>query len=384
MKPVKAQPWWDSLPEDFHRIPFEPPMRRAHNLKVQSSAAVDIGLRTAAASVVGLAMAPRMIGHGLTRELESLDFHRRCVDNCAREDIFVPPRQVEVERHKAPLLAYHPQDIPHSILRFGSPHVALDPALREAYTRHERSHRTVAQYWHHPKGPRRTLIFLHGFLADPYWLNSIMFSLSWFWKHGYDIVLMTLPFHGVRARRFDPFSGFGLFAHGLGHFNEAMLQAVCDVRVLIGWLRAQGAPAVGISGLSLGGYLSALTASVDDRLRFCIPNSAVVSPADMMLEWAPVSWAGNILLKYNGLSIRDVRHGMALHCPLSWQPRLPPERLMIIGGAGDRLVAPRYIDLLHRHWAGSTLHWFPGNHMVHLHQGSYLKKMRKFMNEATE
>jgi len=385
MKPDKAIPWWNTLPEDFHRTPFQPAMRPTHAWKVTSSAAVDIALRTAAASLVGAAMAPRMLGGGLARELESLDFHRQCADHWLRDTVFQMPPDIRIEEREAPLLAYHPDGIPHCVLRFSSPYVAIDPALRETYTRHERSHRSVAQYWYHPnKKPRKTLIFLHGFLADAYWFNSAMFSLQWFWKKGYDIVLMTLPFHGVRARQFDPFSGFGLFAHGLGHFNEAMLQAVCDVRVLVSWLQARGAPSVGISGLSLGGYLSALTASVDDRLAFCIPNSCVVSPVDMMMEWAPVSWAGSALLKHNGISIRDLRHGMALHCPLSWTPRLPPERLMIIGGAGDRLVAPRYIDLLHRHWAGSTQQWFPGNHIVHLHQGSYLRRMRKFMDAAAD
>lgn len=384
MKPVKAIPWWDTLPEDFHQTPFTAPVGRGQAWKVSSSAAVDIALRTAAASIVGAAMAPRMIGSGIAREVAGLAFHRQCVDTWTRDAIFVPPPDVQVEEREAPWLAYHPEGIPHCVLRFTSPYVALDPARREAYTQHERSHRTVAQYWYHrDRKPRKTLLFLHGFLMDHYWLNSMMFSLQWFWKRGYDIVLMTLPFHGVRARPLDPFSGFGLFAHGLGHFNEAMLQAVCDARVLIGWLQQRGAPSVGISGLSLGGYLSALTASVDDRLAFCIPNSCVVSPADMLMEWAPVSWAGKVLLQYNDISIREIRHGMALHCPLSWRPRLPPERLMIIGGAGDRLVAPRYIDLLHQHWRGSELHWFPGNHIVHLHQASYLRRMRKFMDAAS-
>ena len=53
---------------------------------------------------------------------------------------------------------------------------------------------------------------------------------------------------------------------------------------------------------------------------------------------------------------------------------------MVIGGAGDRFTSPRFVSLLHQHWAGSDVHWFPGNHLLHLQQGRYLRLMKKFMD----
>ena len=38
------------------------------------------------------------------------------------------------------------------------------------------------------------------------------------------------------------------------------------------------------------------------------------------------------------------------------------------------------VSLLHQHWAGSDVHWFPGNHLLHLQQGRYLRLMKKFMD----
>jgi len=55
---------------------------------------------------------------------------------------------------------------------------------------------------------------------------------------------------------------------------------------------------------------------------------------------------------------------------------------MVIGGAGDRFTSPRFVRLLHEHWPGSHLHWFPGNHILHLDQRAYLKRMRSFMDRA--
>ena len=55
---------------------------------------------------------------------------------------------------------------------------------------------------------------------------------------------------------------------------------------------------------------------------------------------------------------------------------------MIIAGAGDRFTAPRYQNLLHEHWPGSHLHWFPGNHVMHLQQRNYLRLMRTLMRKS--
>jgi pimeloyl-ACP methyl ester carboxylesterase len=82
----------------------------------------------------------------------------------------------------------------------------------------------------------------------------------------------------------------------------------------------------------------------------------------------------------DGAGIQELRHALALHSPLSYTPKIEPQRLLIIGGAGDRLTPPRFVRLLHEHWQGSELHWFPGNHIVHLQQGTYLKRMRQFMD----
>lgn len=380
-----APPWWETLPHDFHREDVRTEAHAVHPFRVHGTAAVDVLLRTGVAGLLSATLMPLAFNTGrLQRELDMLAFYRDQADRGDRERIFpAPPRHVAIVEGKAPLFGYRPLDINARLLRFESPYQALNPQVRADYAQHHHNHRTVAQYWPHGNTPGPTLVFLHGFLLDSYWLNSLMFSLRWFWKQGYDVLLVTLPFHGDRQAPESPFSGFGYFAHGLAHVNEAMLQAVYDVRILIDYLYARGAPSVGLSGLSLGGYLSALTASVDSRLSFCIPNAPVVCPADMLMEWAPLSWMVRAGMRRHGITVQEIRHSLALHCPLTWQPALTPDRLLIIGGAGDRFTAPRYVRQLHRHWQGSTLHWFPGNHVMHLRQAEYLRLMRAFMDSAT-
>ena len=104
-----------------------------------------------------------------------------------------------------------------------------------------------------------------------------------------------------------------------------------------------------------------------------------VSLADLVLEWFPVSLSIKTMLKATGTSVRDIRHQMAVHSALTYRPKLPRERLMVIAGAGDRLAPPKHARLLWDHWDRPHIHWFPGNHLLHLDQGKYLKEMGRFM-----
>ncbi|MCY1442105.1 hypothetical protein D9M71_584530 [compost metagenome] len=57
--------------------------------------------------------------------------------------------------------------------------------------------------------------------------------------------------------------------------------------------------------------------------------------------------------------------------------------MLIIGGAGDRVTMPRHVRLLQRHWPGSALHWFPGNHILHLGRREYLERMGELMERCS-
>ena len=57
-----------------------------------------------------------------------------------------------------------------------------------------------------------------------------------------------------------------------------MAQAVHDFRSLIDYLEFTGVDRIALTGMSLGGYTSALIACVDDRIQAVIPNVPVVTP----------------------------------------------------------------------------------------------------------
>ncbi|MNN46120.1 Alpha/beta hydrolase family protein [compost metagenome] len=171
-----------------------------------------------------------------------------------------------------------------------------------------------------------------------------------------------------------------MFGSGLVAFNEAPLHAIHDLRVFINFLQRRGVEHIGVTGISLGGYTAALLAAVDERLAWCVPIVPAVSPVDVFLEWQPTGLLLSRLMRSQGIGVAEMRGLLAVHNPLTYAPSLDGERMLIIGGAGDRVTQPRHLRLLHQHWPGSALHWFPGNHILHLGRGEYLQRMGELMD----
>ena len=66
-----------------------------------------------------------------------------------------------------------------------------------------------------------------------------------------------------------------------------MAQAVHDFRSVIDYLESTGVDRIALTGMSLGGYTSALIACVDDRIQAVIPNVPVVHPGSLFDDVVP-------------------------------------------------------------------------------------------------
>jgi pimeloyl-ACP methyl ester carboxylesterase len=145
--------------------------------------------------------------------------------------------------------------------------------------------------------------------------------------------------------------------------------------------RHRGVEAIGVTGISLGGFTTALLAATEPRLRFAIPNVPVVSLADIVLDWEPLGTLVRLFMRATGLSVTEARRLLAVSSPLTWPSVLPRSRLMVIGGVGDKLAPPTHARLLWDHWGRPRLHWFPGGHLLHLDRGGYLREIQRFFKD---
>lgn len=382
--------WWENLESNFSRRPEGFELSARDWLRVNVTALGDVAMRTAGATLLAMTALPASLmplpngrlGLRASESRADLDLYLDLAESDPLALFRSPDRKIEVTRYAPRTRFFKPARGRCEGLKFQTPYQPFNPRYAERFERHRRSRTARARYWRHDHGPRPTLIAVHGFMADPYWINERFFALQSFYEMGCDVILFTLPHHGLRQEPWSLYSGHGFFGCGIGAINEHMAQAICELRALIDWLESErGVSKVGVTGISLGGWTAALLASVEPRLQFAIPNVPVVSPFDLILEWEPAASAIRVGLAALGISVKDGRRLLAPSTPLTHRPAIAKERLMIIGGVGDRLAPPKHSRLLWDHWDRCRIHWFPGNHVLHLDRGEYLGQMLRFMRE---
>jgi pimeloyl-ACP methyl ester carboxylesterase len=370
-----------------HGLPDRSELSLGQRLIVDASAAADIGLRTFVASIVAAAMLPPIAAElirpsGSTGERDRMRFYAELAAEHDPVKSFPAPTEPPrvYSRPANPLAEWIAHGRVHNI-RFDSSFEAINPAMRDRWRALQNNNVVRAQHWRHDDGPHPTLCLIHGFMGSPYLLNGLWMSLPWFYRSGYDVLLYTLPFHGRRAEKRSPFSGYGYFANGLTGFAEAMAQAVHDFRSVIDYLQFTGVEKIALTGISLGGYTTALIAGVEERIDAVIPNVPVVSIEAELDEWFPASKLFTVGRKLGKISLDDFVAASAYHSPLNYKPLVPCDRRLIITGLGDRLAPPEQAEMLWHHWDQCALHWFPGNHILHVSQPEYLRRMTRFLRE---
>jgi hypothetical protein len=250
---------------------------------------------------------------------------------------------------------------PFEHLTFSSEYEPHDPEIHAEYLANERNRTAHVYLWRHRDGPRPTVLCIHGYGQGRILLDAQAFEVRRLHERlGLDVAAVVLPLHGPRSALRRSGAGF-IDGHPLWT-NAAFTQAVWDLRRLTGWLRAQGAPALGVYGMSLGGYTTALFASLDPGLACAVPMIPVVSlPA---LVWRGMREPRRHAAQAAGLSEEAFERAWATHSPLRMKPLVPPEGRLVVAALADRLVPPQQAEALWEHWERPALHWFPGTHLV--------------------
>jgi len=267
-------------------------------------------------------------------------------------------------------------------LTYPSTYLAFHPTARDLLGSVSENATAHVRWWTSGRS-RPTIVLLHGWGGGNQWVTARTFQVPYWLRHGFDVASFVLPFHGARApetSRSSIKSGALLPSPNPLRTNEGFGQAIHDLRALSSWLRSRGSSAVGVMGMSLGGYTTALWASVagaDDPggIDFAVAMIPAVSMSRLMWRHGETNPTRRKAAAA-GITEDLLADAFEVHAPLSRPVRLPKQRLAVIAGRGDRITPPDQAEALAAHW-DVPVSWFEGGHLAQVGRGDALRTVRR-------
>lgn len=248
----------------------------------------------------------------------------------------------------------------YEVLRFSSGYQPLAelPGLHRWHAMESNGH-ACAYLLEHKDGPRPWLINLHPFSAGGPADLLLMRSVRLHRELGYNVLHPVFPLHGVRRPEpVDP--ACTILNYDILNTIHFFSQAIWDVRRLLQWVRARGATSISAHGISLGAYIGAVLASVEE-LDCAIIGLGAASLPDA--EVFRLSKSERAAFDDFGLSGKSSEALHSVVAPGAHECRVPWEGRFIYGAVGDRF-APGGTYELWKIWDEPTVHWHKGGHIT--------------------
>ena len=181
---------------------------------------------------------------------------------------------------------------------------------------------------------------------------------------GCNVLLVVLPLHGPREAPKSAEARFPTL-DVLDNVN-GIAQAAWDVRRLLGWIRTQDPAGIGLLGVSLGGYVAALVAGLEEEpLQSVLPIIPATDFPGLFVQQSPPALR-ELMMPF----MQESRQLHSVVSPLSFTPSTPVHARAIVGGLADKLIDPvDQVAPLWEHWDRPEILWYPGGHLGHVIRG---------------
>ncbi len=301
----------------------------------------------------------------------------------ATEEMFPAPR---VTPHVTVTSRWRVPGLVSEDLVFDSLHAPLEPKFRRRYEEQYPETHVVYARRIRPASARTRprLLYLHGYMQPETYIEELTLLTSLAVRLDVEVIQMQPPYHGRRAPGASRFSGEFFWTADLVRSVEALRQTLLDARTLLRWLQEQDDRPVGLSGLSLGGALTLSLACIEDGFAFAIPLVAHMDLAALVAD-APVLSRMRQDLKAFGWGRKEFG---AFVKQIGWtrlQPKLAPDRVLLIAASHDRFFDPKVVEHLWERWGRPDIRWYPASHMGFLpYLPRALRVMRRFVDASVD
>jgi pimeloyl-ACP methyl ester carboxylesterase len=205
------------------------------------------------------------------------------------------------------------------------------------------------------------VIFVHGWRMKAFdrvkkiFHHSIMNNLGW------NMYYYTLPYHLERQPKQSLYSGEFMVSANINRTVESTRQAIIDLRAFIQWIKSNKQGPVVIVGVSLGGFISNLVATLEPEIDALV--SVFYSNRLSYSIWNTIP--GKYIrqdLEHHGMNYNDLVRYWKITEPNQELPRINKDNILLISAKHDQYVHIQDADLLWESWEKPTRYVYNCGH----------------------
>lgn len=234
-------------------------------------------------------------------------------------------------------------------VRFPSPLKAPEPKVNTVY----------AEYFQPKAAKSRPAVVVLHILGGDFALSRYLAARLA--ARNVPALFVELPYYGERCPE-----GTKFLSADIERTVSAMRQGICDVRRAVAWLQDReevDRDKIGITGISLGGIVSSVAASVDPEIRQAVLILAGGGLADILWDMPePDARRYRELWTASGRTKADLEALTRPYDPLTYAEGLKGKRVLMMAGSVDEVIPPEAARKLWEAAGRPPIEWMPCGH----------------------
>lgn len=193
------------------------------------------------------------------------------------------------------------------------------------------------------------IIFVHGWRMDSYnrikkiFHNRIMNNLGW------NMYYFPLPYHFQRQPEHSLYSGELMISANIDRTVESTRQAIVDLRGLIHWIKTNKNGPVILIGVSLGGWITNLIATLESQIDTIVSIFYANRLSYSIWNTVPGKFIREDL-EQHGVSYDDLIRYWKITEPSQTVPKIKKDNILLISGKYDQYIDIKDANYLWENW----------------------------------